>query len=149
MKLRSATSADAEALAALFTASRNLLTFLPPLRTPEEDRGCIAGVVLATMQVTVAVDDNGNLLGFIAEEPGWIEHLYIAPESRRMGIGTALLDAAKSHQAQLDLWCFAENVPARAFYERHGFVAVEATDGAGNEAKRPDVKYRWIKSPVD
>ena len=32
---------------------------------------------------------------------------------------------------------------ARAFYEKQGFVAVEFTDGTGNEARRPDVRYRW------
>ena len=34
------------------------------------------------------------------------------------------------------LWCFAENAAARAFYEAQGFVVVEETDGAGNEALR-------------
>jgi GNAT superfamily N-acetyltransferase len=145
MKLRPAVAADADGLAALFTASRNLLSFLPALHSAEEDSGYIAGVVLPTMRVTVAEGDDGGLLGFIAEEEGWVVHLYLAPESRRMGIGTALLELAKSHQPQLDLWCFADNAPARAFYERHGFVAVEHTDGAGNEAKMPDIRYRWIR----
>jgi putative acetyltransferase len=147
MRFRPATQEDADALAVLFTASRGLLRFLPVLHTAEEDRGYIAGMVLANMRVTVAEADDGRLLGFIAEEPGWVEHLYLAPQSRRIGIGTALLDIAKTHQPLLDLWCFADNHPARAFYERHGFMAVERTDGENNEAGMPDIRYRWV-SPV-
>jgi hypothetical protein len=29
------------------------------------------------------------------------------------------------------------------FYQRHGFVPVERTDGAGNEEREPDVRYQW------
>jgi len=35
------------------------------------------------------------------------------------------------------------NGPAQRLYERHGFVAVERTDGAGNEECEPDVRYVW------
>jgi len=35
------------------------------------------------------------------------------------------------------------NEPARRFYERHGFVAEELTEGAANEERAPDVRYRW------
>ena len=144
MRLRLADASDADALATLFTASRALLTFLPALHSAAEDRRFIGEQVLTALRVTVAEDGEGSLLGFIAEDEGWIEHLYLAPDARRMGIGTSLLNAAKLRQTQLDLWCFAENFPARAFYERHGFVAVEQTDGARNESRRPDVCYRWI-----
>jgi hypothetical protein len=41
------------------------------------------------------------------------------------------------------LWVFESNVPARRFYELHGFVAVERTDGAGNEERAPDVRMEW------
>lgn len=36
---------------------------------------------------------------------------------------------------------------AGTFYERHGLVAIEVTDGAGNEEKEPDVRYVW--APAD
>ena len=41
------------------------------------------------------------------------------------------------------LWTFQQNLRARRFYERHGFVAVEETDGLGNEERAPDVRYLW------
>ena len=33
------------------------------------------------------------------------------------------------------------NAGARRFYERNSFVAVEFTDGNGNEEREPDVRY--------
>jgi hypothetical protein len=39
--------------------------------------------------------------------------------------------------------------PARRFYERHGFVAVEHTDGAGNEEREPDVRFLWRPAGAD
>ena len=33
--------------------------------------------------------------------------------------------------------------PARGFYARHGLVALERTDGSGNEERRPDLKMAW------
>jgi hypothetical protein len=41
------------------------------------------------------------------------------------------------------LWTFQVNGPARRFYERHGFIAVERTDGHGNEEREPDIGYIW------
>lgn len=38
---------------------------------------------------------------------------------------------------------FQRNTGARAFYERHGFVAVDFNDGSRNEEKEPDATYRW------
>jgi GNAT superfamily N-acetyltransferase len=142
VKLRIATAIDAEELADLFSDSRRLLNFLPELHSRQEDQAYIRDQVLGTMRVTVAEDDAG-LAGFIAETDGWIEHLYLAPHRRRNGTGSLLVAAAKRHQSSLDLWCFADNVAACAFYERHGFVAAERTDGSGNEAGCPDVRYRW------
>jgi GNAT superfamily N-acetyltransferase len=142
VKLRSATAADAEELAELFSDSRRLLNFLPELHSRREDRDYIRDQVLGTMRVAVAEDDAG-IAGFIAETDGWIEHLYLAPPRRRSGIGSLLVAAAKRHQSTLDLWCFADNVVACAFYERHGFVAAERTDGSRNEAGCPDIRYCW------
>jgi chorismate mutase len=38
---------------------------------------------------------------------------------------------------------FEMNTPARAFYERHGLLELERTDGRGNEEKCPDIKMAW------
>jgi ribosomal protein S18 acetylase RimI-like enzyme len=51
---------------------------------------------------------------------------------------------AKERNAEgLQLWTFQANEPAQRFYERHGFVDAERTDGAGNEERAPDIRYQW------
>lgn len=140
--LRPATAADADQIAALFSASRRLLTFLPELHSVEEDRGYIIGHVIPECGVTVA-DRAGRILGFLAERPQWIEHLYVLPGQLRGGVGTALLDDVKERHVALELWCFFDNFAGRRFYEKHGFRIVEETDGSGNEARARDLRYRW------
>ena len=140
--LRLAVEADAAEIAALFATSRRLLTFLPDLHTVEEDRIYVRDKVLRDFRVTVAERD-GAIVGFMAELEGWIEHLYIDAAQLRSGVGSALIADAQSRNEDLQLWCFANNLRGRAFYERMGFEAVKFTDGAGNEQKAPDILYRW------
>jgi putative acetyltransferase len=140
--LREGGPADAEVLGPLFTASRQVLDFLPVLHTPEEDRAFIAGHILPNFRIMVAELD-GRIAGYMAEAPNWIEQLYLAPDLLRQGIGSALITSAQSRHDWLELWCFAQNRRGRAFYERHGFVAIAETDGSGNEEGAPDIRYRW------
>ncbi len=140
--LRGATAADADDIAIVFAASRRLLTFLPDLHSVEEDQAYICDKVLVDYRVTVAERD-GRIVGFMAELEGWIEHLYMDVMQLRTGVGSVLLEDAKSRNESLQLWCFANNLRGRAFYEKHGFEAVTFTDGDNNEAKAPDILYRW------
>jgi GNAT superfamily N-acetyltransferase len=67
----------------------------------------------------------------------------VLPDWTGRGIGARLLDLAKVLRPdRLELWTFAANIGARRFYERHGFLAVDATDG-DNEEGAPDVRYEW------
>jgi ribosomal protein S18 acetylase RimI-like enzyme len=57
-------------------------------------------------------------------------------------LGNQLMEVVRQRQpGELQLWTFQTNGAARRFYERHGFEAVELTDGAGNEEHWPDVRY--------
>jgi ribosomal protein S18 acetylase RimI-like enzyme len=142
--IRAGTLGDADEVARVFTASFRTLRFLPRLHTPEEDRAFIAEVVLRKHDVRVAEDD-GAIVGFLAMAHGdMVEHLYVQPERRREGIGTALLNEAKRRMpAGFRLWVFQENEAARRFYEKHDLRLVEFTDGDGNEEKTPDALYEW------
>jgi len=140
--LRPATEADAADVAALFATSRRLLTFLPDLHTVEEDRVYVRDKVLRDFRVTVA-ERRGAIVGFMAELEGWIEHLYVDAAQLRSGVGSVLIADAQSRNEDLQLWCFANNLRGRAFYERMGFEAVKFTDGARNESRAPDILYRW------
>ena len=91
--------------------------------------------------VWVAVD--GEALGFLAikgERLGW---LYVDPPAQGRGIGTALLDKAKSlSPSGLTLYTHQRNERARAFYERRGFRAIQFGVSPPPESE-PDVLYRF------
>jgi ribosomal protein S18 acetylase RimI-like enzyme len=118
------------------------LSFLPVLHTEAEDRRFYREHVFKTCAVTV-VDDAARILGFIAHRQGWIEQLYVDPDSQGRGIGRALVAEAKRDRESLRLWVFQRNRRAIAFYEALGFRLVELTDGSRNEEREPDALYEW------
>jgi GNAT superfamily N-acetyltransferase len=64
--------------------------------------------------------------------------------SRRL----AWIELAKRERPDgLRLWTFASNLRAQRFYERHGFVEAQRTDGRGNEERAPDILYVWAGTP--
>jgi GNAT superfamily N-acetyltransferase len=141
--LRSAAARDADAVTAVFLASRAAaLPWLPRLHTDEETRGWIEHVVLAQQRTWVAVDGD-DVVGFAALSPGHLEHLYLRPDRRRQGIGSLLFAEVRRASPEGTLFVFARNAPARAFYERHGCWVIATGDGSGNEEREPDVEYAW------
>jgi putative acetyltransferase len=142
--IRRATDTDAAAIAEIHLQSRRVaMPWLPVVHTDDETLDWVAHVLLKDEEVWVAEED-GVVVAYAAIAPGWLEHLYVHPEHQGEGIGRRLLDLAKEHQPEgLQLWAFARNVRGRRFYEAAGFVLTEATDGAGNEEREPDVRYRW------
>lgn len=120
------------------------LPHLAGLHTMEEDRAFFRDRVFEACDVW-GVEEDGELCGFIAFRADWIDHLYVLPAFQGRGVGGALLDVALSGRDEANLWTFQANSGARAFYERRGFVAVELTDGAGNEEREPDVHYFWSR----
>jgi GNAT superfamily N-acetyltransferase len=141
--LRGATAFDAEPIANVFSASFRLLTFLPMLHTVEEDRRYIQNVILKECEVTVAEDESG-IVSFLARQGEEVRLLHTRPDRIGMGAGTQLINTAKaSGIGALELWCFDANDRARRFYEARGFRAILFTDGAHNEERTPDIRYRW------
>jgi GNAT superfamily N-acetyltransferase len=139
--LRRASACDADAQ--VYSTSFRLLTFLPVLHTIEENRRFIANVILKECEVTVAEDETG-IVAFLALRGEEIRLLYTRPDRIGMGAGTQLIDAAKaSGIGALELWCFQANECARRFYEARGFRPIRFTDGADNEERMPDIRYRW------
>ncbi len=72
---------------------------------------------------------------------GWVQQLYVAPDRWRRGYGSKLLRFAQSREDELSLWTFVANAGARAFYEKHSFVAGEVS--TDNEEGVAAVCYRW------
>ncbi|TWV53633.1 GNAT family N-acetyltransferase [Streptomyces misionensis] len=145
-RLRLAQPADAAAITAVFLASRAAaLPYLPRLYSDEQTHAFIEAVVLPSCAVWVAeLGDPARIVGFAALDKTVLDHLYLHPDVRRRGIGTALLETVKeASPGELSLHCFQRNAAARAFYERHGFTAGEFDDGSRNEENEPDVTYHW------
>jgi GNAT superfamily N-acetyltransferase len=142
--IRRAESRDAEAIAEVHTAARReAMPYLPEVHTDEETRAWVSEVVLPGQEVWVA-EGGGWVVGVAAIAGEMLEQLYILPGFQGRGIGSGLLAKAMELCPNgLGLWTFQRNARARAFYERRGFVAVELTDGAENEEREPDVRYRW------
>lgn len=93
-------------------------------------------------EVWVAVCE-ARILALLAINEDSVEQLYVDPTVQREGIGTALLDFAKSRSPdRLGLHTHQSNVSARAFYEAAGFRAVEFGISPAPESE-PDVRYEW------
>ncbi len=149
-KVTSAYAPDAPFIVALVRVFRDAreahLRFTLDLHSADEDRHFLSERVLPNHDVWLAEIDHVPA-GFIACSEGWIRHLYIDPPHQRQGLGARLLACAQRDRLQLELWTFACNSPAIAFYRRHGFHIAEQTDGADNEAKMPDLRLKWINEP--
>ena len=124
-------------------ARRVAMPFLPELHGDADTRAWVASWLLPRRAVWVAERD-GRVVGYAALADRLLEHLYVEPDSQGRGVGSALLARVMLESPErLELWTFQRNTPARRFYERRGFRAVESTDGAENEEREPDVRYVW------
>ena len=135
-----ATPEDAPALARILGDWVRETGWMPVLHSREEDLDFLSHLIATR---TVHVLRLPEVSGFLARDGGMIEALYLAPQARGKGYGRALLDRAKAAEPKLTLWTFAANHAARAFYAREGFRVAEETDGAGNEARLPDLRLIW------
>jgi ribosomal protein S18 acetylase RimI-like enzyme len=82
-----------------------------------------------------------------------LDNLHVLPERKGEGIGRRLMAAAaawlveKEPEAALQLVVWADNVPARRFYERLGGREAEVFDapipGGGTE---PQIRLRWERA---
>jgi ribosomal protein S18 acetylase RimI-like enzyme len=145
--LRHARAQDGARLAAIHIRSRRIaMPFLPHLHSDEETLQWMTSYVLPKLEVWAA-ETAGEIVGYMALEAEQVDHLYIAPEWQGRGAGKLLINQAKQLRSRrLQLYCFAMNAPARAFYESHGFVPIGFTDGERNEEQLADVLYEWTAS---
>jgi 8-oxo-dGTP pyrophosphatase MutT (NUDIX family)/GNAT superfamily N-acetyltransferase len=140
--LRPATVADAAGCAHVYVRSKAFaIPEVPEPHTEPEIAAWMAEVAIRTLDVWVA-DVGGVVVGQMMLAPGWLHHLYLDPAWMRQGLGDRFMALLGERQpGRIELWAFQSNLRARRFYERHGFVAVEFTDGAANEESWPDVRY--------
>lgn len=143
--VRPAQAEEAERVAAVLSRTRtaSVPSMPPPVHTADEDRVWLTDQLAAGAEVWVA-EVGDDLVGMLLLEGEWLHSLYVDPAHQGQGIGSVLIDLAKSlRPGGLGLWVFESNLGARRLYERHGFAAVERTDGSGNIERCPDVRMVW------
>lgn len=143
--IRAARSTDAGKIAAILTEGNAAPPWKPHLHTGAQDVA-FCGKLIDRGWVRIAENEEGRIVGFIARDGEEIDALYVAGPDRGHGIGTVLLNDAKSACNHLELWTFQLNTGAQKFYEREGFTEIKRTDGASNQEKLPDVRYAWDKA---
>jgi len=103
--------------------------------------------------IRVLMDKSSSTVaGFMALTPGSLDHLYINVEYQGRGLGSKLLNEAKSQSPQgLELYTFQKNERAQKFYEARGFSVIElgfaeaATNPwAASQDELADIKYKWF-----
>jgi ribosomal-protein-alanine N-acetyltransferase len=125
-----------------------------PPWSAEEFRSELAGLP-ETRWYTVAEDESGELAGYaglrVVDGTADIQTIAVAPAHQRRGLGTtllgALIDEARTRRAtEMLLDVRADNQPALALYERHGFERIARRRGYFG-AGRIDglVLRRWLR----
>lgn len=143
--MRKALIAEAEEIANLYLKARKsaLATIPPVFGSDERVLNWLSGRIKNGEECWI-LEDNMGISAFMLLEPGWLDQLYVRPDKIGLGLGSILLNKAKELMPEgIKLWTFQSNLLAHKFYERHGFTAIERTDGLHNEERSPDVCYEW------
>jgi putative acetyltransferase len=110
--------------------------------SPDDDLRFFTSVLQNECEIWLAVDGE-RPIGLLAIKGDSIEQLYIDPIEQQKGIGTRLVDFAKSRSAdRLELHTHQTNAGARRFYEKCGFRAIEFGLSPPPESE-PDIRYEW------
>ena len=168
VRIRTATSDDAEAIAKLHTQSwriayRGILSDHYLLHELDKDRLTDWQQRFSTPQpnqyVIVAEDEQNNLLGFSCayskfdpEAGTLVENLHAHPKHKNTGIGRMLLahmaewSLARFPDDLLHLWVVTENTPAIGFYKRMGARQdMSAMWDAPDGTMVPELRFTWYQ----
>jgi ribosomal protein S18 acetylase RimI-like enzyme len=127
-----------------YTSTRVAYPYLPleQARSLDDYERFFRDKILPDCDVWVAVE-RGAVQGMMAIRGSYLDRLYVRPEQQRRGIGSALIERAKTLSPQgLELHTHQQNAQARTFYERHGFRAVRFGVSPPPESA-PDIEYHW------
>ena len=143
LSLRPANEGDVDAVSSIHLSARRTAAMPPGVHTDDAVRHWLSGRLQSNDEVWLA-ELGGAAVGYARFTETWLDDLYVAPPYAGRGVGSSLLDLVKARRPDgFCLWVFEMNTPARAFYERRGFVELERTDGHANEEKSPDIKLAW------
>lgn len=132
--VRPARPADLDAAAAIWLEGNlSAHDFIPP----QYWQGNVELVKGLLAQAEVYVyEDEGEVLGFLGLEDGYIAGIFVRSEARSRGTGRQLLEAVKGLYSRLTLRVYQKNRRAADFYRREGFsVREESVDEGTGEAE--------------
>jgi len=139
--IRLATADDSPTIAEFYHDIRQ--DTVPPIHTVGEIEWYITNRLIDRGSSYVYAEGR-EIIGWLDVHEDWVDQLYCKRGHTGKGIGTELLDFAKTQSPTgLQLWTFQVNTGARKFYQREGFRESELTDGKNNEEKTPDVRLIW------
>ena len=119
--------------------------WMPKLHSLDEVRAHYTNTVFRS-RTCLAAKEGDAVLGVTAVEPQthFIDLLYVRPQIRNRGVGSALLKMAQSILTPfVRLWTFQSNANSHRFYKRHGFAEIRRTNGLDNDEKLPDILMEW------
>lgn len=87
-------------------------------------------------------ETQSQIVGFVIVTGNEIAQIFVDVDVQRNGVGAALINQAKQVSSSgLRLTTLQQNVQARKFYEKHGFIA--GTTGVNPINKQPNIEYHW------
>ncbi len=110
-----------------------------------------------TVSLVVAETEEGFVLGYgvlgVILDEGCLEKLAVRPEYRRRGIAQAILGSflryGEAKLAYIGLEVREHNAPARALYEKNGFVAVGRRKNYYSEFHEDAILMERVFRPVE
>lgn len=132
--IRRSAAADSEALTGIWRAAVKATHDFLSESDFREIETLVAEHYIPNASLWVAVDAAGRPLGFMGMTGSHVDSLFIAPERRGAGLGTALMDhARKTAGLPLTVDVNEQNPQAVGFYERLGFEQFDRSplDDAG------------------
>ncbi len=73
---------------------------------------------------TVVFEVDGQIAGFYCLYGSTLAAIFVSPNLQGQGIGSALMDDAKSRRSCLQLSVYSQNTPSINFYKQHGFISL-------------------------
>ena len=73
---------------------------------------------------TFVYEVDEQIAGFYCLYGNTLAAVFVSPSLQGQGIGSALMDDAKSRRSCLQLSVYSQNAPSIRFYKKHGFIAL-------------------------
>ncbi|OJA04822.1 N-acetyltransferase [Halomonas sp. QHL1] len=73
---------------------------------------------------TFVFEADEQIAGFYCLYGNTLAAVFVSPSLQGNGIGSALMDDAKSRRACLQLSVYRQNAPSINFYKKHGFISL-------------------------